>query len=130
MKILFLIKTYFFTILLSVIIIILCFMSMEPLPSAPMNNFDKLVHFCMFLGLSGTVFFENTHYFKLRISYQRIVWGSFFFPTVFSGLIEIMQEYLSPYRTGDWMDFLYDAIGAFFGLAICLKINSKLKKQS
>lgn len=126
MNLLLFIKKYWITILLSSAIIVLCFMSTERMPEVSMNNFDKLVHFLMFLALSGTIFFENTNYLRKRISYQRIVWGSFFLPIVFSGLIEIMQEYLSPYRTGDWMDFLYDAIGVFVGLAICLKINSKL----
>lgn len=121
-------KKYWISILLSLIIIVLCFMSTEPMPRAPMNNFDKLVHFLMFLGLAGTVFFENTYYFRKKITYQRIIWGSFFFPTIFSGLIELMQEYVSPYRTGDWMDFLYDAIGAFVGIAICLRINKNLKE--
>ncbi|MDL2224405.1 VanZ family protein [Bacteroidales bacterium OttesenSCG-928-M06] len=121
------IKKYWISLFLSLVIIVLCFMNTEPMPDVPMTNFDKLVHFLMFLGLSGTIFFENSSYFKKQVSYQRIVWGSFFFPTVFSGLIELMQEYVSPYRTGDWMDFLYDAIGAFVGLAICMKINSRLK---
>lgn len=127
MKLISLIGKYWISILLSGIIIILCFMSTEPMPSVPMSNFDKLVHFLMFLGLSGVVFFDNTKYFRKQISYQRIIWGSFFFPTIFSGLIELMQEYLSSYRTGDWMDFLWDTVGAFVGLAICLKINSKLQ---
>lgn len=123
-------KKYILTIVFSVFFLYLCLMDTEPLPEVPMTNFDKLVHFLMFLGLSGCVFFENTRYLKTKISYQRIVWGSFFFPVLFSGLIEIMQEYLTPYRTGDWMDFLYDVIGAFIGFAVCLKINGKLKEKS
>ncbi|MDH8701531.1 VanZ family protein [Dysgonomonadaceae bacterium PH5-43] len=131
MSILLQIKQYWISILLSSVILFLCFMSTEPLPAVPMTDFDKVVHFLMFLALSGTVFFDNTSYFKKRITYQRIVWGSFFFPIVFSGLIEILQEYATTYRSGDWMDFFYDTMGAFVGLAICLKINSKLTdKQS
>ncbi|MDR0427103.1 MAG: VanZ family protein [Dysgonamonadaceae bacterium] len=104
-------------------------MNTEPLPEISVTNFDKLVHFLMFGGLSGGVFFENTAYLKNKISYQRIVWGSFFFPIVFGGLIEIIQEYQSPYRSGDWMDFLYDAIGVLVSLAICFKINTRLKEK-
>jgi VanZ family protein len=103
-------------------------MNTAPLPSVPMTNFDKIVHLLMFLGLSGVVFFDNTKYCRRRISYQRLVLGSFLFPVVFSGLIEIIQEYFTTNRTGDWMDFLFDGIGGLLGLAICLKINSRLKK--
>lgn len=118
---------YKISIILSVIILILCFIKLGPLPEKiPMTNLDKLAHFLMFLSLSCVVFFENTAYFKRAVSYERIVLGSFLFPLLFSGGVEIMQEYLTTYRSGDWMDFLYDGIGAFFGLAICLKINSKL----
>jgi VanZ family protein len=51
---------------------------------------------------------------------------SFLFPVVFSGLIEIMQDFTT-YRSGDWEDFLFDGIGAFVGLMICFGINRKLK---
>jgi VanZ family protein len=113
-------------------------MSTTSLPEVPMSNFDKVVHLIMFLGLSGVVFFDNTLRLKNRISYQRIVLGSFLFPTLFSGAIELMQEYfttdklMQEYfttdRTGDWKDFLFDAIGGFIGLAICVAINKRLKK--
>jgi VanZ family protein len=128
MKIIVELKKYWVSIAFCVIILILCFMNLPEMPDGPpMPNFDKLVHLLMFLGLSGTVFFDNSSFLKKKVSYQRIVLGSFLFPTLFSGLIEIMQEYLTTTRTGDWMDFLFDGIGAFLGLAICLKINSRLK---
>ena len=129
MTVLSFLKKYFLTIIFSSIFLYLCLMNVQDLPEAPMTNFDKLVHFLMFLSLSGCVFFENTRYLRRKISRRRIVWGSFIFPTVFSGLIEIVQEYFTLYRTGDWMDFLWDTIGALLGLAICLIINAKLKEK-
>jgi VanZ family protein len=101
-------------------------MDTEPLPAAPITDFDKLVHLIMFMGLSGAVFFDNTHYLKQRISSQRIFGGSFLFPTLFSGAIEIMQEYFTTTRSGDWMDFLFDGIGAFLGILVCWLINRRL----
>lgn len=123
-------KHFWITTLLSVIILYLCFMNTAPLPKVPMTDFDKLVHFLMFLGMSGCIYFENTRYFKRAVSYQRIVLGSFLFPVVFSGLIELMQEYISPYRCGDWWDFLYDGLGALIGFAVCLSINKKLQAKA
>jgi VanZ family protein len=102
-------------------------MDTTPLPEAPMTDFDKLVHLIMLMGLSGTIFFDNTFYFRKKISSQRIVLGSFLFPTIFSGAIELMQEYLTVSRSGDWMDFLWDTVGAFIGIAVCIIINKYLK---
>jgi VanZ family protein len=97
------------------------------MPELPMSNLDKLAHLLMFLTLSGSVFFDNTAYFKQRITKRRIILGSFLFPLLFSGLIEIIQEYFSSVRSGDWMDFLFDGIGTLIGILICFSINSKLK---
>jgi VanZ family protein len=122
-------KTYWISILLCIIILILCFINAKDLPEAPMSNFDKLAHLLMFLGLSGTVFFDNTNYLRKRISSRRIFWGSFVFPLSLSGIIEIMQEYLTTTRSGDWMDFLFDGIGSFIGLIICVVLNKYLKER-
>jgi VanZ family protein len=94
------------------------------------NNFDKIVHFLMFFALSGVVFFENSSYFRWRVSFRRIFFGSFLYPTLFSGFIELMQEFLSSTRTGDWIDFLFDGMGAFSAILICIYINFKLKYVS
>ncbi|MDR0413598.1 MAG: VanZ family protein [Dysgonamonadaceae bacterium] len=123
------IKKYGLSILLCLVILVLCFMNVSALPEAPMTDFDKVAHFVMFLGLSGVVFFDNTLYLKLRTSCRRIVLGSFLFPTLFSGVIELMQEHFTVNRSGDWMDFVFDAIGSSVGLAICLIINRRLGKE-
>ena len=121
------IKKHWISILLFIAIAVLCLMSTAPLPKVEVTDFDKLVHLLMFLGVSGVVFFENTRYFRQRISSRRIFFGSILYPLLFSGAIEIAQEYFTPYRAGDWMDFLYDGIGVLIGLVICFGINSKLK---
>ncbi len=121
-----LLKKFWISIFLCITILILCFMNTEPLPKIEMTDFDKLVHYLMFLGLSGTIFFENTKWFRKRISNQRIFWGSFLFPTLFSGAIELMQEYLAPTRSGDWMDFFFDGLGTLTGLVLCWLINLKI----
>lgn len=123
-----LIRRYWISIGISVVILILCLMNTEPMPSVPMTDFDKLVHFLMIAGLSGIIFFENSNYLRKKVSGVRVFFGSFLFPVLFSGAIELIQEYLSPYRSGDWMDFLWDGVGALVGVLICLLINSKLKR--
>ena len=125
-----LLKKYWVSILFVAAIFILCFMNTTPLPSPPVLNFDKYVHSLLFLSLSGVVFFDNTSYFRQRVSNVRIFLSSFFFPVLLGGTIEIMQALLTTTRSGDWMDFLFDGIGAFLGLMICWTINRKYLKMN
>jgi len=94
-----------------------------PLPEAPMRDFDKLVHIVMFMGISGVIFFDNTGYLRFPVSRMRIFLNSFLFPVALGGFIEIVQEYFTKTRNGDWYDFLFDIVGAFLGLVIVLLIN-------
>ena len=125
-------KKYYLSLLIVIIITILCLIDTTPLPNPHIVNFDKLVHVIMFLGVSGVIFFDNTSYLKFPINKRRILFGSFLFPAVFAGLIEIMQEYLTSTRFGDWFDFFFGVIGTFFGWIISFNINSYylLKKNN
>ena len=117
---------YWMSISLCVVILYLCFMDTSSLPKVHISNFDKFVHVVMFLAIPVVVFFENASYFRKKVSTWKIIGYSFIFPVLYGGLIEIGQEYLTTTRTGDWMDFLFDGIGAFLGLIICLLINKRL----
>jgi VanZ family protein len=101
-------------------------MNTESLPKVEMTDFDKLVHLLIFGALAGLVFFENSCYFKQKVSFKTIFIGSFLFPLLFGGLIEVFQEYFISNRTGDWLDFLFDGIGIFFVFVLCRLINRQL----
>ena len=116
-------KKYWISTIVILAILVLCFMDTTPLPAPPILNFDKLVHVIMFMGISGVIFFDNTYYLRLPISKKRIFWSALLFPIVLGGLIEVLQEYLTPTRSGDWFDFLFDVVGAFLGWRIILLIN-------
>jgi hypothetical protein len=94
-----------------------------------MTNFDKLVHILMLGGVSGVIFFDNSFYFRKRVSGRSIFWGSFVFPIVLGGLIEIGQEYLPVNRFGDWWDFWFNVIGVICSFFICLAINWRLNRK-
>ncbi|MCL1932858.1 MAG: VanZ family protein [Candidatus Azobacteroides sp.] len=116
-------KKYWLSVLFLLIIFILCFINTADLPAPPTLNFDKVVHTILFLGLAGVIFFDNTGYLRIPISKARVFLSSFLFPVAIGGLIEILQSYLTTTRSGDWFDFLFDGIGAFFGWGIALLIN-------
>ena len=118
-------KKHWISLIYCLTILIACTISLKEMPAAPVSNFDKIVHCLMFFFLGGCIYFENSNYFKTPISYQRIVLGTFLFPIVYGGFIELVQNYLSPYRTGDWNDFLWNSVGAFFAFALALRINKR-----
>ena len=118
-----LLKKYSLSTVYILVICILCFMDTTPLPAPPMINFDKLIHSMMFLGLSGVIFFDNTNYLRKPISKELIFLSIFLFPVILGGLIEIAQEYLTPTRSGDWFDFLFNILGSILGFGIALMIN-------
>jgi VanZ family protein len=93
----------------------------------PVTNFDKLIHLLLFMGISGITFFDNTSYLRKKISLLRIFLGSFIFPLVFGGLIEVLQATLTSSRSGDWTDVGFDAIGAIIGMMTCVLINVRIK---
>jgi VanZ family protein len=101
-------------------------MNTSALPEAPMSDFDKLVHLLMFVTVAATVFFNNTRSLQFPVSLTRLILGSFLFPVLFGGSIELLQEYCTPSRSGDWMDLLYDTFGALLGWLVCWAINKKL----
>ncbi len=73
-------------------------------------HFDKIVHFCFYFGFSVLAFrllFYTTTGSLLRLS---IVSATF--PIVYSGFIELAQEYLVSYRSADFFDFLMNIFGA------------------
>jgi hypothetical protein len=120
-------KRYWMSLIFIAVILILCFINPPEVPvKLPMTNPDKLVHFLMFLGLSGIIFFDNSCRLKQKVNGWLIFGSSFLFPVVFSGAIEIAQECLTATRSGDWADFLYDTIGVSCSYLICSGINRRL----
>lgn len=121
-------KTYRISFLFIILILILCFINPPEVPvELCMMDFDKPVHFLMFLGLSGVIFFDGSFHLKQKVSGWSVFGGSFLFPVVFSGGIEIAQEHLTAIRSGDWKDFLFDVTGICCGCLVCCLINRKLK---
>lgn len=99
---------------LSILVIaIICYLSLFRPPKTELDeipNFDKLVHICMYGGLGLVIWFE---YLKSHTSINnvRLIIGAVVCPILFSGLIELIQEYATTYRGGDWIDLLCNSIG-------------------
>ena len=81
----------------------------------------------MYFALSGVVCFEL---YRQRYDFndrQMRLWG-FIYPIVYGGVIELLQEYCFPPRTGDWSDWLSDAAGVVAAYFLAKKLFPKYVK--
>ena len=69
----------------------------------------------MYLVLAWVMMWDNKKV-GIKTSYS---WGiAVLFSAIFGGFIEIMQEQFFYPRTGDWMDWLADCLGACVGIGV------------
>lgn len=91
-------------------------------------NIDKLAHFCMYVGLCSVLWFEHLRSHR-NIKCRKVLLGTIIAPVLFSGIIEIVQSFLTEHRSGDWLDFLFNILGvlvaAVIGLYVIKPIISK-----
>ena len=116
-------KENFLTVLVTAIIITL---STIPIPEkAPMSDvplIDKWVHMLMYMGLVCVRWFDHVARNK-RVAKRKHFLFMFLYATLLGGLMELVQAYLTTCRSGDWVDFEADAIGAAIGVGLSLLVN-------
>lgn len=108
--------------------IVIVFLSGYPgnkVPQVPVWQFDKLVHTLIYFILSITLiiaFYEQYQVTikRLNISLLIIIIGIFY-----GGTMEILQHYIFINRSGNWYDFIANAVGAIAGV-ICYPLINKL----
>ncbi|MDH6358174.1 VanZ family protein [Parabacteroides sp. PF5-9] len=113
-------KKYPISIALILVVIYLSFFKPPAVHIPRFPYWDKFVHFCMYAGVSGMLWIEflRNHRHDHPVPFKHGWIGAVFIPIFFSGLIEILQETLTTYRGGDWLDFLANTTGVFTATAI------------
>ena len=92
-------------------------------------NIDKVVHVCMYFGMSGRLWFEFLRAHRRDHTPLWHAWvGAFLCPVLFSGVVELLQAYCTTYRGGDWLDFAANATGAVLASAVALVVRKKFFK--
>ena len=115
------------------VVIYLSFFRPPSLPIARIPNMDKIVHFCMYGGLSGMLWLEFLWNHRRGETVLWHAWiGAVLCPIVMSGVIEVLQRYLTSYRGGDWLDFLANISGVAVAtvVAYCLIRPRMMQKKS
>lgn len=110
---------YIRTYPLSIItIIVIWYLSFFTPPQTELNNvpfIDKIVHICMYGGLTMVIWFEYLRLHKF-IVWKKLITGGIILPIFMSGCIELLQAACTDNRSGDWLDFLANSLGV--GLAL------------
>ncbi len=105
-----------------ILIVAIWYLSLFTPPETRLDNvrfIDKWVHILMY-GTLSVVFWVEVLRMK-NVAYSRYEYlGIFFFPIIMGGLVELVQAYCTTNRTGDWLDFLANTVGAVIGSLIVL----------
>lgn len=116
-----------------VIFYLCCLISLDDVPETEFDffiPFDKIAHFFMYFGLSGATALFYIYDKKGRINVSNMLLGAILIPIFYGGLIEIIQWKFFPPRSGDWFDFLADALGSLSTLPLIFYFkNYLLRKQ-
>lgn len=103
------------------IILLIWIVCLVPIPDTPLNRLkfiDKWTHFTMY-GVLVLVIMIEYGLRKKEIVWRRLLGFGLLAAIVMSGLIELAQAYLTHgIRTGDWLDFAANAVGAVIGCLI------------
>lgn len=118
-------KKYPLSILIVGVILFLSFFNPPETPLNNVTNIDKVLHFTMYFGFCVVLWLE---YFKShkRADAKRLIPWAIIAPIVFSGLIEIGQQTLTPTRSADWWDFLFNSLGCLAAALFSLLVTRRL----
>ena len=103
-------KTYPLTLLTVAVICYLSFFTPPQTELDNISNIDKLVHTCMYGGLSIIIWWEYLRKHD-TICWKRFIPISVIFPIMMSGIIELLQAYCTTNRSGEWLDFAANRFG-------------------
>lgn len=120
-----------------IIFYLCCLIPTDEIPDVGFQFFippDKIVHFLMYFGLAGVASINYIYDKKGHIIILKLVLFAILVPILYGGLVEIIQAEYFPDRSGDWYDFLADALGALASLPISLwfrrfMLNRQLQEE-
>lgn len=116
-------KYYPLSILITAAVIFLSLSDFSHMKIDQFNLSDKVVHGIMYAGMASVFWFEYLINDRCTLSAIKILVWLILAPILLGGLLEIMQEHLTDYRSGDWFDFVADIAGVVLAAAIGLNVQ-------
>lgn len=103
-------------VLWCIVIFILCTLPVGDIVKTEVTIpfFDKIVHFLMFYILG--IFVCSELIFQTEYSYKTISLITILLVGLYGGIIELLQNYIFVYRSGDFYDLLADVLGGILGV--------------
>ena len=97
-------------------------------PKTPLDNvalIDKWVHMVMYGGTFTVLWIEYIRQHQ-QPNYWKLLFWALIAPIVMSGIIELLQEYCTETRQGEWTDLLANSIGVVLAgviglILLCLR---------
>ena len=124
------IKQYTLSFICMVVIWILCLVPIPETPLSQINMVDKWTHIVMFGGWCTVLWLEYGLHHQV-INMKRAIPYAIIFPILMGGLIEIVQQTCTGgNRSGDFIDFIADAIGVLLGAAIGIPLALMISKRN
>ena len=121
-------KKYPLSILIICVILFLSFFNPPETPLNKVANIDKALHFLMYFGLCVVLWFEYFRSHK-RADIKRLIPWAIVAPIIFSGLVEIGQQTLTPTRAADWWDFLFNSLGCLAAALFSQIVTRRVLKR-
>ncbi|MDR0660841.1 MAG: VanZ family protein [Prevotellaceae bacterium] len=113
------IKRYPFSLTIIVVVIYLSFFHPLSVKIPLFKGFDKLAHFFMYAGVSGCLWLEIFFNHKNGVlNIRRALIAAVISPILFSGAIELLQQYATKHRGGEWLDFVANTCGVIIASLI------------
>jgi VanZ family protein len=115
-------KNYYRSILVFLVILFLSTISGDNVPGGSLfqiPNFDKIVHLLMYLSLAVIIGYDILKN-NVKFSIQKTMIIVILMTILYGGLLELVQEYLTTTRSGDWMDFLFNSLGVILSIPLFL----------
>lgn len=131
-------RRYPFTLFLTAVIAILSLMPVPEMPLSDVQFIDKWTHLLMYFGLTSACWLDECRrhglqlfraqapYFAPRqlrthqLSQPFLIGFTLVYPILLGGLMELLQAYCTHHmRSGDWVDWVADAVGSLIGYLFC-----------
>ena len=113
-----LVTKYPLSSLLIVVIWILCFCTPPHVRLHHVNAIDKWTHAVMYLGTCATIWWEYLRQHK-KVDWRKALLLAWWAPIAMSGVIELLQAHCTGgRRSGEWLDFAANSVGATLALFI------------
>ena len=126
------IKKYPVSLVIILAVIYLSFFKPPTTDLGTIPNLDKVVHICMYFGMSGMLWLEFLRAHRRDRTPMWHAWvGAFVCPVLFSGAVELLQAFCTTYRGGYWLDFAANTTGAVLAsLVACFVLKPRVMRKS